>query len=42
VINVGDNNVNGITFDGIGKVYFSPMASKSLFSMDASALKDKE
>ena len=40
-ISIRDNNVNGITSDGKGSVYFSPMSSRSLFQLDAQALKNQ-
>ena len=40
-ISVRNNNVNGITSDGKGNVYFSPMSSRSLFRLDARALKSE-
>ena len=40
-ISIRDNNVNGITSDGKGSVYFSPMSSRSLFQLDAEALKNQ-
>ena len=40
-ISIRNNNVNGITSDGKGNVYFSPMSSRSLFRLDARALKSE-